>query len=100
MEIDALFHARQVGTTGHEIVNPAGQVVAWTVDECWASVFVALLNEHTSQKSACICSSGSVRFEEVSNWKCCCDMSYLRNPASPRKARTGGLQEYTTLLQE
>ena len=32
MEIDALFHARQVGTTGHEIIDPDGQVVAWTVD--------------------------------------------------------------------
>ena len=45
MEINALFHARQVGTTGHEIVNPAGQVVGWTVDASWAAVIVALLNQ-------------------------------------------------------
>jgi len=65
MEIDALFHARQIGTTGHEILDPDGQVIAWTVDAAWAAVLVALLTEHTSQKSACICSFGSGRFEEV-----------------------------------
>jgi len=62
---NAPFNARRVGTTGHEILDPDGQVIAWTVDSVWAAVLVALLTEHTSQKSACICSSRSVRFEEV-----------------------------------
>lgn len=50
MEIDALFHARQVGTTGHEIVNPDGQVVAWTVDDHWAAIVVTLLNQTESDR--------------------------------------------------
>jgi hypothetical protein len=62
MEIEALFHARQVGTTGHEIIDPDGHVVAWTVDEPWASIIVALLNEHRSINAACFFLSGSDRF--------------------------------------
>ena len=62
MEIDALFRARQVGTTGHEILDPQGTVIAWTVNEPWAAVIVALLTEYTSQNSACFFPSGSVRF--------------------------------------
>jgi hypothetical protein len=38
------FH-RQVGTTGCEILNPTGQVVAWRVDEEWAARIVRLLTE-------------------------------------------------------
>ena len=44
MESDSLFIARRVGTTGHEIINPEGVVVAWTVDEPWATIIVAVLN--------------------------------------------------------
>jgi hypothetical protein len=35
---------RRVGTTGCEIVSPAGLVIAWTVDEATAAVIVGLLN--------------------------------------------------------
>jgi hypothetical protein len=41
---DRSFAARRIGTTGHEIVSPQGEVVAWTVDERWAAIVVALLN--------------------------------------------------------
>jgi len=41
---DRPFAARRVGTTGHEIVGPQGEIVAWTVDERWAAVIVGLLN--------------------------------------------------------
>ena len=40
--IDA-YSARRVGTTGCEIVGPEG-VIAWTIDDYWASIIVALLN--------------------------------------------------------
>ena len=42
---NAPFNARRVGTTGHEILDPDGQVIAWTVDSVWAAVIVALLNQ-------------------------------------------------------
>jgi hypothetical protein len=38
------FTARLVGSAGHEILNPDGEVVAWTVDGRWAAVVTALLN--------------------------------------------------------
>jgi hypothetical protein len=62
MEIDALFRARQVGTTGHEILDPQGTVIAWTVNEPWAAVIVALLNDHRSINAACFFLSRSDRF--------------------------------------
>jgi hypothetical protein len=43
MTTDALFTFRRTGTTGCEILAD-GKVVAWTVDEAWATVIVALLN--------------------------------------------------------
>ena len=48
MRTDALFQARRVGTTGHEIVSPDRQVVGWTVDQLWAAILVALLNRAES----------------------------------------------------
>lgn len=40
------FDYRIVGTTGCEIVNQDGDVVAWTIDEIWAlKIVAALLNE-------------------------------------------------------
>ncbi len=39
-----VFSARRVGNTGHEIRDPNGNVVAWTADEPWAAILVALLN--------------------------------------------------------
>ncbi len=39
------FTARLVGSAGHEILNPDGEVVAWTVDGYWAAVVTALLND-------------------------------------------------------
>jgi hypothetical protein len=35
---------RQCGTTGHEILDPQGLVIAWTVDAGSAALIVALLN--------------------------------------------------------
>jgi hypothetical protein len=35
---------RQSGSTGHEIVNPDGLVIAWTVDVGWAGMITGLLN--------------------------------------------------------
>lgn len=34
----------RVGTTGCEIRDQDGNVVAWSVDEAWAAVIVSLLN--------------------------------------------------------
>ena len=45
MEHDTAYTIRRVGTTGHEILNPGGEVVAWTVDEHWAALIAALLNK-------------------------------------------------------
>ena len=42
MGTDISFQARRVGTTGHEITDPNGQVIAWTVDAYWAMVIVRL----------------------------------------------------------
>lgn len=39
------FISRQIGTTGHEIIDPDGEVVAWAVDDCWAAILVSLLNQ-------------------------------------------------------
>ncbi len=41
---NAPFVARRVGTTGHEILDSTGSVVAWTVDGYWAAVLAELLN--------------------------------------------------------
>ncbi len=38
------FGSRQVGTTGHEILNREGKIVAWTMDGLWAAIIVGLLN--------------------------------------------------------
>jgi len=37
------FAARPCGSTGHEILNQDGEVVAWTVDSVWAARIVELL---------------------------------------------------------
>ena len=41
------FTIRRVGISGCEIRDPDGQVIAWTVDGCWATVIVTLLNQTT-----------------------------------------------------
>ena len=38
------FSSTRIGTTGHEICDPDGQVIGWTVTEYWAAAVVALLN--------------------------------------------------------
>jgi len=38
------FGFRLCGTTGCEIIDREGFVIAWTVDAAWASVIVELLN--------------------------------------------------------
>ena len=53
MEMDAPFQTRQVGTIGHEILDPRGTVIVWAVDAAWAMVVVALLNEAESDGIRC-----------------------------------------------
>ena len=43
------YSHRLVGTTGCEILNPTGRVVAWTVNEEWAVRIVRLLNEDNDE---------------------------------------------------
>ena len=38
------FTTRRVGTIGHEIRDPDGNVVAWAVDKPWAALIAGLLN--------------------------------------------------------
>ena len=38
------FTYRRSGSSGCEIVDPDGVVIAWTVDEVWAAMIVAELN--------------------------------------------------------
>jgi hypothetical protein len=38
------FTVRRIATTGHEILAPQGNVVAWAVDEPWALMIAGLLN--------------------------------------------------------
>lgn len=45
------FTARPCGTTGHEILDPDGNVVAWTLDELWALLIVRALNFTLSHES-------------------------------------------------
>jgi hypothetical protein len=44
------FTANRVGTTGHEILDPEGNVVAWAVDEPWAAMIAALLNRVEAER--------------------------------------------------
>ena len=43
-EIVGDYIARPSGSVGHEILNPSGDIIGWTVDGYWAAVIVALLN--------------------------------------------------------
>ena len=38
------YTARASGSVGCEIMNPDGEIVAWTTDGWWAATLVALLN--------------------------------------------------------
>ena len=38
------FTVRRVATTGHEILAPDGNVVAWAVDGSWALLIAFVLN--------------------------------------------------------
>jgi hypothetical protein len=38
------FSFTRVGTTGCEVRDRDGRVIAWTVDETWAAVISSLLN--------------------------------------------------------
>ena len=58
------FSFRRVAMSGCEILDPNGIVVAWTVNEEWAAIIVALLNNHPCNaagagigmpKAACCC---------------------------------------------
>ena len=39
------YSMRRVATTGHEVMDQEGRVVAWTVDRDWAALLVSLLNK-------------------------------------------------------
>ena len=41
----AQFSHVPCGSSGREIRNQNGHVIAWTVDEAWAAVIVGLLNK-------------------------------------------------------
>jgi len=43
MNVGHEYSARRCGSTGHEILDPKGEVVAWTVDGSWAAIIVDLL---------------------------------------------------------
>ena len=43
------FTFRRIGSTGCEILDPNGVVVAWTADELWAVLIVAELNRTASR---------------------------------------------------
>ena len=63
-EMTGGYVARHSGPANCEIIAD-GDERAWTVNEPWAAIFVALLTEHSAQNSACFFSCGSVRFEGV-----------------------------------
>ena len=46
------YSSRVVGTTGCEILNPGGEVVAWTVDGYWAAIVLVALNAANSSNRA------------------------------------------------
>jgi len=39
------FTFRRIGSRGCEILDPSGAVVAWSVDELWAVVITARMND-------------------------------------------------------
>lgn len=39
------YIVRRVGTTGHEILNIDGHVVAWAIDKRWANLIAQLLDQ-------------------------------------------------------
>ena len=43
MEVN--FSIRRVATTGHEILNPDGEAIGWTMTKHWALLIAALLNQ-------------------------------------------------------
>jgi hypothetical protein len=49
MDIDA-FTITQVGTTGHEVRDPDGNVIAWTATEPWAMVIAAALSHIEAER--------------------------------------------------
>ena len=51
MDIDA-FTIKQVGTTGHEIRDPDGTIIAWAADEPWALLIAGLLHRVVAEGRA------------------------------------------------
>ncbi|MCA9119272.1 MAG: hypothetical protein H6822_06470 [Planctomycetaceae bacterium] len=45
------YWARRSGTTGHEIINGTGNVIAWTVDDATAALIVAGLKRLNDDRS-------------------------------------------------
>lgn len=48
------FSWRRCGTTGCEIMDGDGKVIAWTVNETWASILVRLLEQVDEEGIAAI----------------------------------------------
>ena len=67
MEQNNGFAYRRVGSTGCEILNPNGIVIAWSIDELWATWIVALLNDDPCVRL--------VRGGEWPQAACCCEGS-------------------------
>lgn len=58
------FSVNRIGTTGHEILDPDGTVIAWAADEPWAHVIAALLNRveaegMSRQRNSACCRRGT-----------------------------------------
>ena len=43
--MDEVFSFRPVGSTGCEIHDQGGSIIAWTVDAAWAAIIVSVLNK-------------------------------------------------------
>ena len=55
------FSVRRVATTGHEILDPDGTVIAWAATEAWAALIAGLLNRVEADAGSAVCGrSGSV----------------------------------------
>ncbi len=48
------FSARRVGTAGHEIREPNGNIVGWAIDGTWAALIAALLNRVEAEGLGCL----------------------------------------------
>jgi hypothetical protein len=62
---DDAFTVRQVGTTGHEIRDRDGNVIAWTVDSVWATIIAGQLNRVEAERVSAGPSSNAAGIDKV-----------------------------------